>query len=289
MEKLLHWSIANAQGDKEAIEKAGQPDPKLLQQLFGGGGPDDPTLMKEAIAVVRNPEAEMESKLIAMDNFEMLIENLDNANNIENLKLWTPLLETLSDPDEELRASVLSVIGTAAQNNLPTQNSFLKQEKGLSRLIKIAGCDSECLNVRCKALYALSNLVRNHPELADEFVKLNGLDIIAPILTDLNVKSKLKTRALSLLTAYLTAVQISEGLVSTLRKDNVLPSAISSLKLEDDIAILDRVLNFLSHLISAGVKFTEQETVELRNNIGRIKIFKDRLNEEDYSTVERAI
>lgn len=289
MEKLLHWSIANAQGDKEAIEKAGQPDPKLLQQLFGGGGPDDPTLMKEAIAVVRNPEAEMESKLIAMDNFEMLIENLDNANNIENLQLWTPLLETLSHPDEELRASVLSVIGTAAQNNLPTQNSFLKQENGLSRLIKLAGSSDECLNVRCKAFYALSNLVRNHPELADEFVKLNGLDIIAPVLTDSDVKSKLKTRALSLLTAYLTAVQISDGLVSTLRKDNVLPSAISSLKHEDDIAILDRVLSFLSHLISAGVKFTEQETLELKNNMKRVKSFKDRLNEEDYSAIERAI
>lgn len=289
MEKLLHWSIVNAQDDKEAIAKAGQPDPKLLQQLFGGGGPDDPTLMKEAIAVARNPEAELDNRLVALDNFEMLIENLDNANNIENLKLWAPLLETLSDPEEELRAAVLSVVGTAAQNNLPTQDSFLKQENGVRKLIELANDTNECLNVRCKAFYALSNLIRNHSGLANEFVELHGLDIVAPVLTDVNAKTKLKTRALSLLTAFLTSVQITDALISTLRKDNIVSSAISSLKSEDDITIVDRVLNFLSHLISAGIKFTEQESAELKANIKHIETLKDKLNEEDYSAVKRSL
>ena len=111
MEKLLHWSIANAQGDKEAIEKAGKPDPKLLEQLFGGGGQDDPTLMMENMKLVTNPEVDLENKLIAMDNFEMLIENLDNANNIENLKLWESIIKVLSYEEAELRSIALSIVG----------------------------------------------------------------------------------------------------------------------------------------------------------------------------------
>lgn len=170
MEKLLQWSIANSQGDKEAMARAGQPDPKLLQQLFGGGGPDDPTLMKESMAVIMNPEVDLETKLVAFDNFEMLIENLDNANNIENLKLWEPLLDVLvQTKDEELRAAALSIIGTAVQNNLDSQNNFMKYDNGLRSLIEIASDKTKPLDVRTKAFYALSNLIRNHKDISEKF------------------------------------------------------------------------------------------------------------------------
>lgn len=171
MEKLLQWSIANSQGDKEAMARAGQPDPKLLQQLFGGGGPDDPTLMKESMAVIMNPEVDLETKLVAFDNFEMLIENLDNANNIENLKLWEPLLDVLvQTKDEELRAAALSIIGTAVQNNLDSQNNFMKYDNGLRSLIEIASDKTKPLDVRTKAFYALSNLIRNHKDISEKFL-----------------------------------------------------------------------------------------------------------------------
>ncbi|KAK7680728.1 hsp70 nucleotide exchange factor fes1 [Cerrena zonata] len=127
MEKLLQWSIAQQTGDKESAEKIGQPDPKLLEQLFGGGGPDEPALMKQSIMVVENPEATLENKQIAFDNFEMLIENLDNANNIENLKLWTSIINQLSpEVDDSLKIYAASIIGTAVQNNPNSQEDFLK-------------------------------------------------------------------------------------------------------------------------------------------------------------------
>ena len=282
----MHWSIVNAQEDKEAIAKVGQPDPKLLQQLFGGGGPDDPTLMREAMAVVRNQEAELENRLVAMDNFEMLIENLDNANNIENMKLWTPLLETLSDSEEDLRAAALSVIGTAAQNNEPTQNAFSKQEEGLMKIIQLANDTKEPLNVRLKAFYALSNLIKNHTVLATEFLKSQGLDIIAPVLSDPSSKPKLKTRAVSLLNAFLSSVEITEGLISTLRADGVAEAAICCLRSDSEVSIVDRVLNFLSQLITAGIKFTEEEVSELSLGMKNIEGLKEKLNEDDFSTVK---
>lgn len=286
MEKLLHWSIVNAQGDKEAIEKAGQPDPKLLQQLFGGGGPDDPTLMKENMAVVRNSEAGLDNRLVALDNFEMLIENLDNANNIENMKLWSPLLETLSDSEGELRAAALSVIGTAAQNNAPTQDAFSKQEKGLSKIIDLANDSDEPLDVRCKAFYALSNLIRNHNVLSSQFLELHGVDTIASVLSDSSAKPKLKTRALSLLSAFLSSVQIKEELIQTLRKESVVKAAISCLRSSSEVSVVDRVLNFLSQLITAGIQFREEEINDLRFGMKDVENMKEKLNEEDYSTVK---
>ena len=94
MDKLLQWSIAQQSGDQEAIEKIGKPDPKMLEQLFGG--PDEPALMKQAIMVIDNEEATLENREIAFDNFEMLIENMDNANNIENIKLWQSVIDKMS-------------------------------------------------------------------------------------------------------------------------------------------------------------------------------------------------
>ncbi|CAI1916631.1 hypothetical protein SEUBUCD650_0D03110 [Saccharomyces eubayanus] len=287
MEKLLQWSIANSQGDKEAMARVGQPDPKLLQQLFGGGGPDDPTLMKESMAVIVNPEVDVETKLVAFDNFEMLIENLDNANNIENLKLWGPLLEFLDQTDEEeLRAAALSIIGTAVQNNLNSQNNFMKYDTGLRSLIALASDKTKPFDVRTKAFYALSNLIRNHEDISEKFFKLNGLDCIAPVLSDATVKPKLKMRAIALLTAYLTSVKISESLINVLRKDGVVESTIDCLSSETDLNIIDRVLSFLSQLISSGIKFNEQEMRLLNEGYKHIEPLKERLNEDDYLAVK---
>lgn len=289
MEKLLHWSIVNAQDDKDAIAKAGQPDPQLLQKLFGGGGPDDPTLMKQAMAVITNPEADLENKLIAFDNFEMRIENLDNANNIENMKLWDPLLKSLDEPEEDIRTAALSVIGTAAQNNTPTQDNFSKYNSGLRKLVDLAKDPMEPNSVRTKAFYALSNLVRNHSNLAQQFLKLDGLDLIAPVLTDSKSNSKLKMRALSLLSAFLTSVSIDGSLIATLRNDGVIDAAIVCLHSESDVNILDRALNFLSQLVSANIKFNNQEIQKLKLGMKDIEAVRGRLSEEDFLAVNRIL
>ncbi|SCU93299.1 LAME_0F03312g1_1 [Lachancea meyersii CBS 8951] len=288
MDKLLHWSVANSQGDAEAAKKAGQPDPKLLQQLFGGG-PDEPALMKQAIVVITNPEAELEAKLIAFDNFEMLIENLDNANNIENLKLWEPLIGVLQSPEPELRAFALSVIGTAVQNNAKSQENFLKYEHGLPQLIKIAKDANEKTDVRTKAFYALSNLVKHNADSYAQFDKHHGLDVIAPVLCDPKATDKLKLRVLALTTALMTSTTINETFMATLRKENIMQTVLKFLHCGSNIYIVDKVLNFLSQLINAAEKFSESEITELKSSLQDIESIKERLNEDDYQTVKLAI
>ncbi|CAL9736177.1 hsp70 nucleotide exchange factor Fes1p [Monosporozyma servazzii] len=285
MEKLLQWSIANTSGDKEAKERAGQLDPKLLEQLFNGGMADDPTLMKQAMQVIVADDVDVETKLVALDNFEMLIEKLDNANNIENMKLWDPLLATLKDESGEIRAAILSIIGTSVQNNKPSQDNFLKYKGALRKIIDLAENKSEPVDVRVKALYALSNLIRNHGEMAKEFAENKGLDLIPEFLNDDEAKSKLKMRAIAVLSAFLGTTEINDVMILLLRKDGVIKSVIDCLQHETDLNLLDRILNFLSLLLTAGIKFTQDELDSLRSGFEKIQPLKDRLNEDDFLTV----
>jgi hypothetical protein len=77
--------------------------------------------MKESMAAIHDPSISLENKLIAFDNFEQLVENIDNANNLSSLGLWTPLLEQLKSPESELRRMAAWCTGTSVQNNEKAQ------------------------------------------------------------------------------------------------------------------------------------------------------------------------
>jgi hypothetical protein len=127
MNKLLKWSVANSQvsegaesGTPSAPEAAKGLTPDMVRTLFGG--PSEADLMRAAMEVVHSDEADMENKLIAMDNFEQLIEGIDNANNLEPLGLWTPLVQLLKHEEADLRRMAAWCIGTAVQNNEKAQD-----------------------------------------------------------------------------------------------------------------------------------------------------------------------
>lgn len=121
MSTLLKWSIENS--DVSAGTENEQPrtqlDPALLAQLMGG--PSDADRMRDAIAAVYADQVDLENRLIAWDNFEQLVENLDNANNMETLGLWMPLVGKLDAEEAEERTMALWCIGTAVQNNIKCQ------------------------------------------------------------------------------------------------------------------------------------------------------------------------
>lgn len=129
MNDLLKWSIQNTpsqSGDSNAGSntQASESNPRglnadALRALMGG--PSDADLMLESMAAIKNPEVSLENKLVAFDNFEQFIENLDNANNMESLKLWSPLVSVLDDEEAELRRFACWCIGTAVQNNIKSQ------------------------------------------------------------------------------------------------------------------------------------------------------------------------
>ncbi|CAI4210388.1 unnamed protein product [Parascedosporium putredinis] len=140
LSNLLKWSIQNQSAPDGTPPETRTPlDPSLLAALFGG--PSEAELMKTAMEAItsEDPEVTLESKLVAFDNFEQLIENLDNANNIANL---------------------------AVQNNIKSQEKFLAMN-GIPKIIDIILDDKEDTAVRRKAIYALSSATRNYQAAMD--------------------------------------------------------------------------------------------------------------------------
>ncbi|OBT53380.1 hypothetical protein VE04_05349 [Pseudogymnoascus sp. 24MN13] len=152
LNKILKWSVENsaapvagADGSARRPPQHRSPDPQVLASLFGG--PSEADLMKDSMSAIlsTDPEMTMEARMIAFDNFEQLIENLDNANLMEPLKLWQPL------------------------NNEKSQK-MLFGEGGIPPLVDLAINEKETREVRRKAVYALSSGLRNYQEAMNEFV-----------------------------------------------------------------------------------------------------------------------
>ncbi|MCJ1247268.1 hsp70 nucleotide exchange factor fes1 [Trapelia coarctata] len=150
-------------------------DPALVQALFGG--PSDADLMKESMASILSPTISLDNKLAAFDNFEQLIEQIDNANNLAPLQLWTPLLSLLKDEEGELRRMAAWCVGTAVQNNAQAQERALVVG-AVPVLVKMC-VEERDEGVRRKAMYALSSLMRNFQPGADEVVRVlpEGLQV----------------------------------------------------------------------------------------------------------------
>ncbi|KAI4282157.1 MAG: hypothetical protein L6R38_003137 [Xanthoria sp. 2 TBL-2021] len=166
MNQLLKWSIENSETtqndstDPKAEQPSGQGlNEEAIRSLMGG--PSDADLMKLSMAAIQSPDVSLDDKLVAFDNFEQLIEIVDNANNLESLALWTPLVTELSNAEAGIRRMAAWCIGTAVQNNNKTQERALAVN-ALPLLVRLALEDPND-QVRRKAIYALSSEIRNYP------------------------------------------------------------------------------------------------------------------------------
>lgn len=184
--QLLRWSIEAAGKDKqnadgntanESSQPTSQLNPEALASILGG--PSDAELMVQSMAAIVSPSVPTEEKLVAFDNFEQLIESLDNANNMSTLKLWEPLVSQLSAPEKDIRLYAAWCVGTAVQNNEKSQSALLAVPGGLTRLVEMVLDEAEDEGVRKKAVYALSSACRNYQPamdvVAEELVKKGAI------------------------------------------------------------------------------------------------------------------
>ena len=177
MNQLLKWGIENSETpsadptsttDPKAERPSGRPiNAEALNSLLGG--PSDADLMKESMATILSPRVTLGDKLVAFDNFEQLIENLDNANNMEVLGLWAPLVQLLTSDDADLRKYAAWCVGTAVQNNFKAQARLLALD-AIPLLTHLSTEDSS-EPVRRKAIYALSSEFRNFQPGLDAALK----------------------------------------------------------------------------------------------------------------------
>ncbi|KAL1626255.1 hsp70 nucleotide exchange factor fes1, partial [Diplodia seriata] len=124
LNNLLRWGVENSEATRNDPALAGeQPKSNITPEMLAAlmGGPSDAELMRESMRAITSEETDLENKLTAFDNFEQLVEQIDNANNIEPLGLWKPLLSQLESEEAELRRMAAWCVGTAVQNNVKAQ------------------------------------------------------------------------------------------------------------------------------------------------------------------------
>ena len=180
LSSLLKWSVENSEASHNTTttntpqtQPSRPPNPAALAALFGGAS--DADLMKQAMHTVQS-NAPLADRLTAFDNFEQLVENLDNANNMGPLGLWTPVLEQLYSPEADIRRMAAWCIGTAVQNNIQTQEKLVVME-GIPRLVKMV-LEEEDRQARRKAVYALSSSIRNCQPATDAAVKALPREVV---------------------------------------------------------------------------------------------------------------
>ncbi|KAH9886752.1 nucleotide exchange factors-like protein [Cubamyces lactineus] len=193
MENLLRWSIANS-GPRDANQPPPQPrsdlDPSIIDMILGK---PDSELMKEALAVAVDESKDEDDRLQALDNFEMLIEQIDNANNMEKLKMWEPLHALLTNPSssEEIQRQVLWILGTAVQNNPAAQHSYLALSP-LSTLLSFLSPAARSGKTRAKAVYALSGLLKHNAAALRQMADAGGWDVLRNALEDSDISVRRK-------------------------------------------------------------------------------------------------
>lgn len=142
---LLKWGVENSEASRQSIanisdDPSSKPPPlsanglneEALRALMGG--PSDADMMKESMAALLSDEVDLENKMVAFDNFEQLVETIDNANNMEPLGLWTPLVGLLQHKEADMRRMAAWCIGTAVQNNEKAQDKVSQSQCRISDL-----------------------------------------------------------------------------------------------------------------------------------------------------------
>jgi len=190
MESLLRWGIENSVPTDGTLQDQHQPltrdisrlDPGIIDQILGK---PDAVQMKEALAVATDDQAEEDARVTALDNFEMLIEQIDNANNITSMNMWEPLIKLLESPSEAIKVNALWVLGTAVQNNPKAQEAFMAQSP-LGKILSLIQSPHGDLtpSIRSKAVYCLSGALNHNRSAVQELEGLGGWKVLNSALTD---------------------------------------------------------------------------------------------------------
>lgn len=202
MDALLKWSMRNQ-------DPSGPTPDQIMTDLKDGKRPDlDPgvldammgkseaQMMQEELAVAVSASRSEDDRAVALDNFEMLIESIDNANLITSMKMWQPLLGLLdpSASSPRLQTAALWILGTAIQNNPSAQNALLDagSQRTIDTLLSLLN-ESADTAVRTKAMYALSAMLGHHPRAVKELEEKGGFTAFKRALQDPSINLRRKT------------------------------------------------------------------------------------------------
>ncbi|KAG2031143.1 armadillo-type protein [Suillus americanus] len=193
MQSLLRWSVENS------TPSTGPPptttnklDPGIIDHILGK---PDAQLMREALIIGVDERQTEDDRLQALDDLEMLVQNIDNANDLEKLGLWQPLHNLLQSPNttDTLKMQTLWIIGTALQNNPAAQLAYLNLEPLPILLKSLSPTPSNSAETRSRALYALSGFLKLNAAAVQQMGAVGGWSALRMCLEDSEIRVRRKT------------------------------------------------------------------------------------------------
>ncbi|KAG8965330.1 hsp70 nucleotide exchange factor fes1 [Tulasnella sp. 425] len=109
-----------------------------------------------------------------MELLKLVIESQDNADDMEVLKLWEPVLNLTTSPIPTISSQALKVVGTAIEKNPKSQKS------------------KSTFDAREKALYVLSRTLRHNREAVVKFTEAQGWKALKAALEDPHIAVRQK-------------------------------------------------------------------------------------------------
>ncbi|KAJ3504730.1 hypothetical protein NLJ89_g7784 [Agrocybe chaxingu] len=232
MQSILRWSLENSTPLDSAARS--QPpegrspiDPEIIDMILGK---PDAIKMTESMAIAVDPSKSEDERMTALDDLEMLIEHIDNANDLQKLGLWEPLqsLLTAESSTPEIRTQALWAIGTAVQNNPLAQDVYLSYSPLPVLLSFLGPSSSSGASGRAKAIYTLSGLLKHHAPAVEALGKpgVNGWPRLRGALQDSSISVRRKT-------VFLLSTLLMPTSPSTSQSTNF-PAPPNALRITDD-------------------------------------------------------
>ncbi|XP_040181660.1 hsp70-binding protein 1 [Rana temporaria] len=200
LQGLLHMAIeaGNESTTSDQMEQMSGERRQWLQEAMHSafaGQVDEVQHMKECLKELNTDTSDEEGydrKENALEFLADLCENLDNASDFCKLGGMELLLNRyLSCPEAELRWRAADLVGTCSQN-VPFVQECALCLGAMSKLLQLLDLDSS-EQVRIKALFAISCLIREQEAGLAEFVKIDGFSVLMRAMQSDVEKLKIKS------------------------------------------------------------------------------------------------
>lgn len=188
---LLNWATRQQQEPpSEAVAPMEPERAQWLEEALKSMTVDDAQRIKEALNRLQDPASQAGMLRETLQNLQDIVDNLDNANDLQLLGGWPVMTHLLRHEDAGVRAAAAEVIATSVQNFEKAQN-FALRNGTLGGLLALArDPDATC---RKKAVLGLSTLVREFPPGQLAFIEQDGVDLFKTLLTDADEQVRTKS------------------------------------------------------------------------------------------------
>ncbi|XP_071792694.1 nucleotide exchange factor SIL1-like [Asterias amurensis] len=134
----------------------------------------DTQIMKRLIDQYQRDDASMDERTSALYDLEFYVHQIDNARDLISIGGFDLIIKALNDSKAIIRKEAAFVLGSAVQSNPKVQVEAI--ERGAIQKLLHLMSSSQPVDVRKKAMYGISSLIRHFPFAQQKFLHLGGLD-----------------------------------------------------------------------------------------------------------------